>query len=117
MDGDRIVDFVEKPAPGTLPGQDAINAGTYVLEPGAMARFDPGRLSFEREVFPKLVADGAHVAGVVSDAAWADLGTPERYLDGHRWPGHRWMPCRPTRPGSGSPPMRTSMPRRAWSGH
>ncbi len=84
LDGERIVDFVEKPAPGTLPGQDAINAGTYVLEPAALARFGTGRLSFEREVFPNLVAEGAHVAGVVSDAAWADLGTPERYLDGHR---------------------------------
>lgn len=80
----RIVDFVEKPAPGTLPGHDTINAGTYVLEPAALEGFPQGPLSFERDVFPTLVADGAHVAGVVSDAAWADLGTPARYLDGHR---------------------------------
>ena len=83
-DGDRIVDFVEKPPPGSLPGQDAVNAGTYVLEPDALTRFPVGRLSFERQVFPGLVADGAVVHGVVSDAAWADLGTPERYLAGHR---------------------------------
>lgn len=101
LEGDRIVDFVEKPEPGSLPGQDAINAGTYVLEPEAMARFDHGRLSFERDVFPTLVAEGAHVAGVVSDAAWADLGTPERYLDGHRaaldgrvtWPSLAALPA------------------------
>lgn len=94
-DGDRIVDFVEKPSPGTLPGQDAVNAGTYVLEPDAMARFPQGRLSFERDVFPELVATGANVGGMVSDAVWADLGTPERFLHGHRlildgtvrWPG------------------------------
>jgi mannose-1-phosphate guanylyltransferase len=67
-----------------LPGQDAINAGTYVLEPDALHRFPTGRLSFERQVFPGLVAEGAHVEGVVSDAVWADLGTPERYLAGHR---------------------------------
>jgi mannose-1-phosphate guanylyltransferase len=84
MEGDRITGFVEKPPPGTLPDQDAINAGTYVLEPGALSRFPRGRLSFERAVFPGLVADGAFVRGVVSDAVWADLGTPERYLEGHR---------------------------------
>lgn len=84
LDGTRIVDFVEKPAPGTLPGQDAVNAGCYVLEPETLARFATGRLSFEREVFPGLVAAGAHVEGYVADAFWADLGTPQRYLDGHR---------------------------------
>lgn len=83
-DGSRITAFVEKPAPGTLPGQDAINAGTYVLEPAALRRFPEGRLSFERRVFPDLVADGEHVEGFVSDAVWADLGTPDRYLEGHR---------------------------------
>ena len=83
-DGERITGFVEKPPPGTLPGVDTVNAGTYVLEPDALTRFPAGRLSFERQVFPELVADGAHVRGVVSDAAWADLGTPRRYLDGHR---------------------------------
>jgi mannose-1-phosphate guanylyltransferase len=84
LDGTRITDFVEKPAPGSLPGQDAINAGTYVLEPEALTGFAPGRLSFERDVFPTLVAAGHHVEGVVSDAVWADLGTPDRFLDGHR---------------------------------
>jgi NDP-sugar pyrophosphorylase family protein len=83
--GDRVTGFVEKPPPGTLPGQDTVNAGTYVLEPGALQRFPAGRpLSFEREVSPGLVAAGVHLQGIVSDAAWADLGTPERYLAGHR---------------------------------
>jgi mannose-1-phosphate guanylyltransferase len=83
-EGTRITAFVEKPAPGTLPGQDAVNAGTYVLEPAALRSFPEGRLSFERQVFPGLVAEGRHVEGFVSDAVWADLGTPERYLAGHR---------------------------------
>jgi NDP-sugar pyrophosphorylase family protein len=83
-DGTRIVDFVEKPAPGTLPGQDTVNAGTYVLEPAALERFPVGRLSFERQVFPDLVAAGDHLEGFVDDGVWADLGTPERFLAGHR---------------------------------
>lgn len=83
-EGTRITDFVEKPPPGTLPGQDAVNAGTYVLDPAALLRFDPGRLSFERDVFPGLLADGEHIEGFVWDGAWADLGTPERLRAGTR---------------------------------
>lgn len=83
-DGSRIVDFVEKPAPGTLPGQDAINAGTYVLEPGLFEQFPQGSLSFERDVFPGVLAAGGHVEGVAWDGVWSDLGTPERWLEGTR---------------------------------
>lgn len=83
-DGSRIVDFVEKPEPGSLPGQDTINAGTYVLDPEALLRFEPGRLSFERRVFPGLLDDGEHIEGFVWEGAWADLGTPERLRDGTR---------------------------------
>ena len=93
-DGTRIVAFVEKPAPGELPGQDTVNAGTYVLEPAALERFPEGSLSFERDVFPGLVEVGARVEGFVGDGVWADLGTPGRFLAGHwaaldgdlRWP-------------------------------
>ena len=83
-DGSRVIGFVEKPPPGSLPGQDTVNAGTYVIEPDALAQFGPGPCSFEREVFPTLVEAGVHVEGVVDDGVWADLGTPERYLAGHR---------------------------------
>ncbi|CAN5742577.1 NDP-sugar synthase [soil metagenome] len=82
--GGRVRRFVEKPPPGTLP-DDTVNAGTYVLAPGVFDAFaGDGPLSFEREVFPQLLAAGATVIGVTSDAHWADLGTPERYLAGHR---------------------------------
>ena len=99
-DGGRIERFVEKPAPGTLPGHDTVNAGTYVLEPEAVARFPRGRLSFEREVFPGLLEQGAHVEGWVGEGVWADLGTPERFLAGHRaaldgalrWPALEQLP-------------------------
>lgn len=94
-DGDRITAFVEKPAPGTLPDQDTINAGTYVLEPHVFDGLPVGRLSFEREVFPTMLDRGQHIHGVVWDGVWADLGTPERFRQGHRlvlrgqldWPG------------------------------
>lgn len=83
-DGTRIVNFVEKPNPGTLPDQHAINAGTYVLEPSVLLAHPNGRLSFERQVFPDLVARDGHLEGFVWAGAWADLGTPERLRQGTR---------------------------------
>lgn len=83
-DGSRITAFVEKPAPGTLPGQDTINAGTYVLSPAVFDPYEPGRLSFERQVFPDLLARGGHIEGFVWEGVWADLGTPDRYREGTR---------------------------------
>lgn len=83
-DGTRIARFVEKPAPGSLPGENAVNAGTYVLDPGVLLEHPAGPLSFERDVFPGVLARGGHVEGIVWPGVWADLGTPERYREGHR---------------------------------
>lgn len=85
LDGSGHVErFVEKPEPGTLT-DTTINAGTYILSGEA---FDDlpgdGPLSFEREVFPGLLQAGRRLVGVASTAHWADLGTPRRFLDGHR---------------------------------
>jgi NDP-sugar pyrophosphorylase family protein len=84
LEGDRITAFVEKPAPGTLPGHDTVNAGAYVLMPGLLAGFGDGPLSFEREVFPKLLAAGERLSGHVHIGVWTDLGTPDRFLAGQR---------------------------------
>jgi mannose-1-phosphate guanylyltransferase len=80
----RITGFVEKPAPGTLHGHDTVNAGTYVFEPGVLETFSAGPLSFERTVFPELLASGRIVAGHVHEGVWSDLGTPDRLLAGQR---------------------------------
>jgi mannose-1-phosphate guanylyltransferase len=84
LKGDRITEFVEKPEPGTLPDHDTINAGAYVLSPGVLGRFADGPLSFEREVFPTLLASGELLTGHVHAGVWTDLGTPERFLAGQR---------------------------------
>ena len=82
-DGTQITRFVEKPAPGALPGQNAINAGTYVLEPTVFDGLPRGPLSFERRVFPDALERGLHLEGFVESGVWADLGTPSRFLAGH----------------------------------
>ncbi len=77
-DDSRVLEFREKPAE-PVPG--TVNAGTYVLEPEAIAGVaTDGPVSIEREVFPGLIASGRGVYGFVSDAYWIDLGTPEKYL-------------------------------------
>ena len=76
----RVEAFVEKPPVGEAPS-DRINAGTYVLEPSALARIPKGRrVSIERETFPSMVADGTLFAMDDGGVYWLDGGTPETYL-------------------------------------
>ncbi|KAA0232966.1 MAG: UTP--glucose-1-phosphate uridylyltransferase [Acidimicrobiales bacterium] len=78
-DRNRVLEFVEKPPPGTEPS-NWINAGIYVLEPSVLARIDPGRrVSIERETFPRMAAEGTLYA-VHCAEYWIDAGTPESYL-------------------------------------
>jgi mannose-1-phosphate guanylyltransferase len=78
-DDGRVLEFVEKPAPGTAP-TNWINAGTYVLEPSVLDRIASDRkVSIERETFPAMVADESLFA-LHSDTYWIDAGTPDTYL-------------------------------------
>lgn len=79
-----VARFLEKPAPGTTSA-DTVNAGTYVLDAEAFEPFPgDGPLSFERDVFPGLLARDLPLLGEPFDAHWQDLGTPGRFRDGHR---------------------------------
>jgi mannose-1-phosphate guanylyltransferase len=75
----RVEAFLEK-TDGEVP-TNRINAGAYVLEREVVEELVPGgrAVSFEREVFPRLVGDGLH--GWAADGYWIDIGTPERYLE------------------------------------
>jgi NDP-sugar pyrophosphorylase family protein len=71
--------FVEKPPLASAPSR-MVNAGTYLLEPAALADVVPARMvSVERETFPALVAAG-RLAAVADRAEWIDAGTPPTYL-------------------------------------
>ncbi|MGB9112826.1 MAG: NDP-sugar synthase [Acidimicrobiales bacterium] len=75
----RILEFVEKPPPGTAPS-NLINAGTYIFEPEALDAIERGRpVSVERNILPGLASKGALYA-VDSDTYWIDTGTPARYI-------------------------------------
>jgi mannose-1-phosphate guanylyltransferase len=78
----RVSRFVEKPRPGQSASR-LINAGLYALDPAVLKLIPAGRpVSVEREVFPRLLAEGLRV-GVCAAAGpvyWNDIGTPEAYL-------------------------------------
>lgn len=83
----QVTAFREKPTAeeARTLGIDTVNAGTYVLDPEIFAAI-PAETpwSFERQLFPGLLAQGATVLGYIADAYWLDLGNPERYWQAHR---------------------------------
>ena len=79
---DRVEAFLEKPGPDEDRWvTDLINAGVYVLEPEVLEHVPAGQpSSFERNLFPNLLASGAPVYGFELHGYWKDLGTPIAYL-------------------------------------
>lgn len=94
-DGDgRVRRFVEKPKPGETDARD-INAGTYILEPEAIAAIpSSGPVSIERETFPHLIKETQRVFAVSTSDYWIDVGRPSLYIQAHR----DIMDCRFERP-------------------
>jgi mannose-1-phosphate guanylyltransferase len=77
----RVLEFREKPA-DLIPGD--INAGTYLIDPDAVADFERGvNTSIERDVFPAVIGRGDLVRAFASQCYWMDLGTPGKYLRAH----------------------------------
>ena len=80
-----ILAFREKPTAEEAArlGIDTVNAGTYVLNPEVFKPYASDEpLSFERRVFPDLLAQQNRVTGFIWDGYWMDLGTPAKYLQG-----------------------------------
>ncbi len=75
----RITRFVEKPARGETASH-LVNAGRYVFEPAVFDFIEQGRpVSMEREVFPRLVAQG--LTPHRFEGWWSDAGTLPNYLN------------------------------------
>lgn len=80
----RIERFLEKPSVCEVTC-DTINAGAYILEPQVLEMIPIGEnCSFERSVFPALLASRQPVYAYISPGYWIDIGTPEKYLKAHR---------------------------------
>jgi mannose-1-phosphate guanylyltransferase len=77
--------FREKPTAEEAAqlGIDTVNAGTYILKPELFRDYAAEQpLSFERRVFPDLLAQQKRVTGFIWDGYWMDLGTPAKYIQG-----------------------------------
>ncbi|HEY3316914.1 MAG TPA: NDP-sugar synthase [Coriobacteriia bacterium] len=79
----RVQRFVEKPSADQVE-TNLINAGCYCLSPGLLERVPPARpYSFERGLFPELLAAGRPVFGFQHTGYWRDIGSPANYLAAH----------------------------------
>ncbi len=86
----RVTHFIEKPSweqLSNLSGErpaDTINAGIYVLDPKIFREVPAGvEYSFERQLFPGLLAQGAPIYGYITDRYWIDIGKPGQYMSAH----------------------------------
>ncbi|MGH3692680.1 MAG: sugar phosphate nucleotidyltransferase [Pseudonocardiaceae bacterium] len=76
----RVLGFLEKTAD---PPTDLINAGCYAFRREVIDSIPAGRaVSVEREIFPGLLAAGAHLHAYVDASYWLDLGTPAAFVRG-----------------------------------
>jgi NDP-sugar pyrophosphorylase family protein len=79
----RVVRFTEKPSEDEVTG-DTINAGIYILEKSILDRIPKeGPQSFERDIFPALLAQGACMRAYLTHNYWQDIGSPQKYLEAH----------------------------------
>ncbi|MFD8589677.1 sugar phosphate nucleotidyltransferase [Streptomyces sp. NPDC059637] len=79
----RVTAFLEKPQTPEEIVTDQINAGAYVFDRAVIDAIPTGRpVSVERETFPGLLRDGAHLQGMVDSTYWLDLGTPQAFVRG-----------------------------------
>jgi len=80
----RVEKFLEKPSWESVTTKN-INAGIYVIDPSVFNDVPKGKpYSFERELFPKLLANGERVFAIVSDSYWLDIGSPKKYMQAHK---------------------------------
>ena len=76
--------FLEKPDPNEI-SCNTINAGIYILEPSTFDRIPTGtKYSIERRYFPSLIERNETFVAYVDNGYWLDIGTPDKYLQGHR---------------------------------
>lgn len=76
IQGNRIVDFEEKPR--TKTKSHLINAGIYVLNPEVFKYISKDSSRLEKDVFPRLASEGKLYA-YPFESEWYDVSTPEIY--------------------------------------
>ncbi len=77
----RVKNFLEKPSAEEVT-TNMINAGLIIMEPHLLSLIPPDvKYSYERELFPEILADDKPIYAFAADDYWIDIGTPEKYFD------------------------------------
>lgn len=72
----NLISFAEK-----QQGQGVINAGVYLFKHSVISKFPEQKpLSFEYDVFPKLLSQGCKIKVHITEAPFLDIGTPETLI-------------------------------------
>lgn len=81
IDGDdRIINFKEKPKAHEVTS-NLVNSGIYVFEPEILDLIPADKFyDFGKELFPKLVKEGAAIYGYKMVEYWSDVGCLNAYL-------------------------------------
>jgi len=74
----QIEKFVEKPQ---VFVSNKINAGIYIFNPSILKRIEPRPTSIEKEIFPKMAAEG-QLFCMDLKGYWMDVGQPKDFLTG-----------------------------------
>ncbi len=77
-ENNTIKEFVEKPTLDQAPS-NWINAGCYALNPEILDLIPEGKVSIERQVFPRLATQN-QLKGYKYNGDWIDIGVPSDYL-------------------------------------
>ncbi|MCD6547255.1 MAG: NDP-sugar synthase [Nanoarchaeota archaeon] len=80
LDGNKIVEFVEKPAIGEEPS-NLIATGVYIMEPEIVKYIPNEFLDSTGMLFPIIIEKGGVLNGYIHNGFWVDVGRPSSYLE------------------------------------
>jgi mannose-1-phosphate guanylyltransferase / phosphomannomutase len=76
----RVRRFLEKPGWSEV-FSDTVNTGIYVIDPSVLTLMAPDRpYDWSKDLFPRLLAEGAPLYGWVTDSYWCDIGNLDQFL-------------------------------------
>ncbi len=77
----RVVDFQEKPAPGTARS-DLVSIGIYCFSVDVLDRIPPETFyDFGKQVLPELAAERANMVVYETEAYWSDVGSVDELVN------------------------------------
>jgi NDP-sugar pyrophosphorylase family protein len=92
----RIRRFLGRGA-GNEPLEDVMFTGIHVLDPSVLSAVPADRFSPITDEYIAIVERGEPLMGLLSDAAWIDIGTPERYQEAQQLVARGVIPPWPSR--------------------